>query len=238
MRQTTVAALVAVVFLLTISSCGKKSDAPGADSVKVAANSTSPAQPYDASGKRYPIKSGVIHGESETMGMKGVTTKYFDDFGAKICEENSMTINMGSVSHKTNTVRIIKDGWMYSYDLEKKTGTKVKFAIPANMDFKNMGESMMKDMGIKESGTETVLGKECKVYEYSGGTKGAMTGKTWIFWNSEPMKMDMKVANMTMKSHVTSIEENAAVSGDKFEIPANITIKEMSMPSMSAPPAK
>jgi hypothetical protein len=93
-----------------------------------------------------------------------------------------------------------------------------------------MGEKMMKDMGIKEAGTETILGKECKIYEYSGGEKGmGMTGKSWIFWNVEAMKMDMKMGNMGIKSHVTSIEENASIPSDKFEVPSDITIKEVSM---------
>ncbi|MFI5263408.1 MAG: hypothetical protein ACHQM6_02720 [Candidatus Kapaibacterium sp.] len=231
MKHFSVAVLTAAFVLFSLSSCSKKSDAPGADSTKAAADASksgATGQSANTSLGKYPIKSGIIHGESETMGMKGTTTKYFDDYGAKVCEETSSTITMGATSIKTNKVRIIKDGWMYSYEPEKKTGVKMKFAIPANMDFRNMGEKMMKDMGIKEAGTETILGKECKIYEYSGGQQGAMTGRSWIFWNAEPMKMDMKVANMTMKSHVTSIEENVAIPADKFEVPSNITLKEMS----------
>lgn len=215
-----------------LSSCGKKADAPGgADSTKSAAST----QTVNLTPGKYPIKSGIIHGESETMGMKGTTTKYFDDYGAKICEETSTNITIGSTSVKTNKVTIIRDGWMTSYEPEKKTGTKMKFAIPANMDFKNMGENMMKDMGIKEAGTETILGKECKIYEYSGSEKSmGMTGRSWIFWNVEPMKIDMKAGNMTMNNHVTSIEENVTIPSDKFEVPGDIKIREV---GMNMPPA-
>jgi hypothetical protein len=225
---------VLTVMLLTafisfpLSSCGKKTDASGMDSTKAVTEATKAAPANPGSGK-YPIKSGIIHGESETMGMKGTTTKYFDDYGAKIREESSTTITMGSTSTKTNHVSIIKDGWMYSFEPEKKTGMKMKYSIPANMDYKNMSEKMMKDYGVKEAGTETILGKECKIYEYSGAEKGAMTGKAWIFWNVEAMKMDMKVGEMTMKTNVTSIEENTSIPSDKFEVPADIKMREMDM---------
>jgi len=238
MKHFSLAVLSAAFVLFSLSSCGKKSDAPGADSTKAATDASKSAattQSGNPAAGKYPVKSGIIHGESETMGMKGTTTKSFDDYGAKICEENSMTINMGTTSTKSSTIRIIKDGWLYSYEEGKKTGTKMKFSVPANMDFKNMGEKMMKDMGIKEAGTETILGKECKIYEYAGGEKGmGMTGKSWIFWNVEPMKMDMKMGQMAIKTHVTSIEENPSIPASKFEVPADVVIKEV---SMSMPPA-
>ncbi|MDP4229098.1 MAG: hypothetical protein Q8916_01685 [Bacteroidota bacterium] len=238
MKHSILFAFAVAFSALTLSACGKKSDTSApSDSTKAAATTSQPTASSPGANPmagKYPVKSGIIHGETETMGMKGTTTKYFDDYGAKICEENSNTISFGKTSVKTTQMKIIKDGWLYSFDMDKKTGTKMKFAIPANMDFKNMGEDMKKEMGIKEEGTETILGKECKVYEYTGGSKGmGMSGKSWIFWNVEPMKMDMTMGKMSIKSHVTSIEENPSIPASKFEVPADIKIQEvgMNMPS-------
>src|SRR5437016_2161065 len=99
--------------ILSTSSCGKKSDTPGAsDSTKKAdsAKSTSSAAVSPASA-RYPIKSGIIHGENETMGMKMTTAKSFDDYGAKVREETSSSMAVAGTVVKTHEVKIMKDGW-------------------------------------------------------------------------------------------------------------------------------
>ncbi len=219
---------------ILLSSCGKKSDAPGgADSTKKATDSvkTTSATPSTVNAAKFPIKSGIIHGETEAMGMKSTTTKYFDDFGAMEAEESMSTMKMSGITINSHRMKITKNGMIYDIDLEKKTGTQMKIPTQGmgGMDFKNMGEQMMKDMGISQIGNETIAGKECKVMEMKGGSKGmGMTGKVWI-WGATALKMDMGNGTMRMKQTTTSIEDNASISADKFEVPKDIVLKEFDM---------
>jgi hypothetical protein len=230
--------LCSCLMAISISSCGKKNDAPGgadstkkADSIKQTSSTTTPSSSTAATPaeSKYPIKSGIIHSEQEMMGMKIKTTKYFDDYGAKNREDIESNMDVAGQHINNHQIKIMKEGWLYSYDLKNKQGSKMKFTIPAAMDFKNMGVERMKQMGVKQTGTETILGKECKIYEFTDAKASmGMTGKSWIFWNSEPMKMNMDMGNkMSIKQHVTSIEENAPITADKFEIPGDIKITEM-----------
>lgn len=235
MKQLFVLTLAFVLTGLSLTSCGKKTDtAGGTDSTAKSdsGKSVSSSAPAVANAAKYPVKSGIIHGESEAMGMKITTTKYFDNFGALEAEETKSTMKMAGITVNTHNMKIMKNGMLYDIDLEKKEGKQMAMAIPAGvggMDFKNMGEQMMKDMGVKQLANESVAGKDCKVYEMTGSGNGkGMTGKIWL-WGGTPLKTDMSMSGMKVSQTTTSVEENVSVPASTFEVPKDVAMKEIDM---------
>ncbi|MEI8134669.1 MAG: hypothetical protein WCH46_06265 [bacterium] len=219
-------------------SCGKKTEAPTTDSLG-SANLQQPAQTRSAqasadsgaskniAGGRYPIQTAIIHGENEAMGVKKKSTKYIDNFGMRIRDETVSSNFVGGIEMRVRHVNLIKDGWIYSYDPDQKTGTKMRFSVPSGLDFKNMPDPVLKQMGITRVGTETILGKECVIYEYSSNKNNmGMLGKAWIFWGLEPMKLDLAMNKVSIKSHVISIEENVKLDPSLFDVPSDVKLQE------------
>ena len=94
---------------------------------------------------KYAIKSGIVEYKTQMMGMDMKQVLTFDDYGKKDMTE--MIAEMMGV--KIHTVTLNKDGFVYNYDLEKKTGTKsVSYQNSSNIDFENLSEEMVKDMNL------------------------------------------------------------------------------------------
>jgi hypothetical protein len=212
MKKLSLSFAIIALFLI---GCGKK----GAD------ESATQAPP----GSKFGVKAGMTEMTMEMMGMKTTVVSFWDDFGKKSLTEVKGEM-MGS---KMNETTIEKDGYAIKYDGEKKTGTKVKKdSAFQDVSFHNMTPAQLQERGMTEAGTETILGKECKVYtvdvdRMSGADSTTqpmkVKGKVWV-WNGIPMKMEM---GDLMKMETTKLEVMDAVPAAKFEVPAGITITEM-----------
>jgi hypothetical protein len=211
MKNISLSFAIIVLFLI---GCGKKGD-----------EASLQAPP----GSKFGVKAGMSEMTMEMMGMKTTVINFWDDFGAKSLTE----VKGEMMGAKMNETTIEKDGYSIKYDGEKKTGTKVKkdTAIP-DISFHNMTPAQLKERGMTEAGTETILGKECTVYDVdmdrmSGGDSTAqpmkVKGKVWV-WNGIPMKMEM---GDLMKMETTKLEVMETVPAAKFEVPADITISAM-----------
>jgi hypothetical protein len=137
---------------------------------------------------------------------------------------------MGTMMNETS---IQKDGYSIKYDAEKKTGTKTKGVQAEEVNFREMTAAQMKERGMTEAGTETLMGRECKVYDVdvdkmSGAQPGTeqpvkVKGKIWV-WNGIPMKMEM---GDMMKMETTKLEVMESIPAAKFDVPADVAITEM-----------
>lgn len=213
MRKVSLGYVLIALFLI---SCGKTGDAP---------SSAAPA------GSKYGVKAGMSEMTMEMMGMKTTVVNYWDDFGKK-----SVTAVSGEMmGSKMNETTIEKDGYSIKYDGEKKTGTKAKKDTAfEDISFHEMTDAQMKERGMTEAGTETILGKECKVYdvdmdkmtgETAADQQMKVKGKVWV-WNGIPMKM---VMGDLMKMETTKLEVMESVPAEKFEVPADITLSDGSL---------
>jgi hypothetical protein len=217
-------AAAAISFSACSNDGGKEGS--GADSTKTAEGSAS----ADASVKKgkYPVKSGIVTYDTETMGMKMPTTLYFDDYGNKECTEVNAELEMMGQKVKTHNVTITRDGYTYTLDMEQKTGTKMKVptggADPKNMDFSSLSEEMMKQMHMAKGANENVLGKECSVFTMDNPDM-KMKG-TFAVWNNIPLKSNIDMGGMAIIMNASKVEENASVPADKFEIPKDIKLTE------------
>lgn len=175
----------------------------------------------DVALKPYGLKSGII--EYSYSGDKtGKGTLYFDDYGTKTA------LFMDAVKDGE-----FNRGWVVTYGDSQfmwdpdnpGEGMKLKnpiagwIATASKDDIESFTESMYAKMGMEKSGTESFMGKECKVL------KGKM-GKV-LTWNGIPMLLDLKMTGYSSHEEVTSIKTNIPVDAKYFIIPGNIKFSEM-----------
>lgn len=205
--------LAIMVSLMVLFSCKSKTSEP-------AATGENPAEAASSTPKgRYAIKSGIVEYKTQVMGMDMKQTLTFDDYGQK--EATDMEAEMMGV--KIHTVTITKDGFIYTLDLEKKTGTRINGKSP-NIDFENLSEQMVKDMNLKKEGTEVFLGKTCEKMSIDY-TKMKMKG-SFLVYKGVALQSDIDMGTMKMKLAGEKFEENPSIPASKFEIPADIKITE------------
>jgi hypothetical protein len=170
---------------------------------------------------KYAIKSGIVEYKTQMMGMDMKQVLTFDEYGKK--EITEMIAEMMGV--KIHTVTLNKDGFVYNYDLEKKTGTKsVSYQSSSNIDFENLSEEMVKDMNLKKEGTEEFLGKTCEKMSVDY-TKMKLKG-TYLVYKGIALKMDADMGTMKMNLVGEKFIENPEIPASKFEVPADIKITE------------
>ncbi len=185
--------------------------------------------------KRYDFKSGKV--EYKLSGAtKGTQTMFFDNYGMKEAKFADMSIEMMGMKQKKNTLTILDGKDTYVVDWEKGSAVKMKTPLysmfPKGTDLKNVGETMMQNMGAEKTGTGTVLGKKCDVWEIKkAGTK------LWV-WDSIPLKVEVKMMGIEMNQVATSVETDVKIPASKFEIPKSIKITEMGAGHGMMPPTQ
>lgn len=169
---------------------------------------------------KYAIKSGIVEYKTQMMGMDVKQILTFDDYGNKEVQDVVMEM-MGT---KIHTATMHKDGFMYTLDMEKKTGTKSPYSpnVSADIDFQNLSEEMVKDMDLKKLGTEDFLGKTCEKMSIDYKKMG-MKG-TFLVYKGVALSVDTDMGAMKMKLAAEKFDENPTIPADRFEIPADFKI--------------
>ena len=175
----------------------------------------------DVTLKPYSVKSGVVeYNYSGDKTGKGIL--YFDDYGTKTA------LFMDAVKDgEFNRGWVVTYGdYQYMWDPDNPgEGMKLKnplagwIASASKGDIESFTESMYAKMGMEKSGTESFIGKECKLL------KGKM-GKV-LTWNGILMLLDLKMTGYSSHEEVTSIKTNIPVDAKYFIIPGNIKFSEM-----------
>lgn len=204
-----------VAFAIVLSSCNSKTSkqsAPAKENASETAKETTKG--------KYSIKSGIVEYKTQMMGMDMKQVLTFDDYGKKEVTEMLMDM-MGTKMH---SVILTKDGFVYNYDLEKKTGTKNPFygGGSSSIDFENLSEAMIKDMNLKKLGTEQYLGKTCQkmTIDYE---KMKMKG-SFLVYKGVALKMDADMGTMKMNLIGEKFVENPELPANKFEVPTDVVI--------------
>ncbi len=212
--------MLSVAFMATLTllfSCKSKTTEPSSANENPAASIT--ATPKG----KYAIKSGIVEYKSQMMGMDMKQTLTFDDYGKKEIQD----IEMEMMGTKIHTVTLNKDGFMYSLDLVKKTGTKTTASPGAsqNIDFENLSEQMVKDMNLKKEGTEEFLGKTCE--KMSVDYKKMQMKGNFLVYKGIALKINTDMGSMKMDLVGDKFIENPEIPAEKFEIPADVKITEI-----------
>ncbi|SFV90849.1 hypothetical protein MNB_SV-4-651 [hydrothermal vent metagenome] len=174
----------------------------------------------------FDIKSGkvtyAISGSANMMGMqmqtKGKKRLIFDHQGARSLTE-SVKIEKrsgmgGNQTTKTHTMTLMDGDSLYHVDFQNKTITKTA-NIGAQMlgggNMKEKGLAMIKQMGGKKTGTDSVLGYTCDVWELMGTKQCIYKGVT--------LKVESNVMGVTNTEIATEAQFNIDLSDRDFKLP-------------------
>ena len=205
--------LLFVVLALTfIIACSKTEEkkVEGTDQQTV----TTQEAPKPVVNQRYGIKSGFI---KYTAPMGTEQELYFDDYGAR--EVFISSIDLGVA--KSKTIEIRKDGFSYSYKDGEKEGTKRAW-YTSDMDYSKADPKILERYKVKDLGTETIDGKECKKFSAEFGKTPILT---WS-WNNIMVKSITQMGGKDFVIEAVKIQDGS-VDSKMFELPAGVTFKEM-----------
>ena len=82
----------------------------------------------------------------------------------------------------------------------------------------NVNAELLMRMGGKKIGKETVLGKECDVYDLSGSMKISM-------WKGIVLKSEMQMGQYKMNLTAKKIDTDASSTIEDFSVPKDVKIK-------------
>lgn len=201
--------LFAFVFIIACSKT-EEQKAENTDQKKVTTEGSS----QQIVNQRYAIKSVVIY-YNAPMGVK--QELYVDDYGAKEVFITSIDLGMA----KSKSIEIRKDGYIYKYEDGKPEGTKTKW-YTNDMNFDKADPKTIERFKVKDLGTETISGKECKKW---GAEFGGSPITTWV-WNNIMIKSITKMGGNDFVIEATKIQETP-VDSKIFELPAGVNFKEM-----------
>jgi hypothetical protein len=175
---------------------------------------------------KYALKSGILQMKATTLGISQDITIYFDDYGNKEMTD----INISMLGVNTHQVVISDSGNMFTIDIDKKTGYKIKadtqkIERPEDFNFLKLTEKNVKDFQIKKEGQAEFLDRVCDIYKVNNPK---FTG-TFYVWKGIALKTEVNAMNMTTTIEVKKIEENAKIPAEKFKIPAGIKISEIDL---------
>jgi hypothetical protein len=153
----------------------------------------------------------------------GSETLYFTDYGMREAKYTNTELKMGGITQKSNKMTLLDSATIYTIDLDTKTGATMENPMYKSFEGKDateVGEKILKDMGGKKIGTESLLGKTCDVWEIKN-----LGSKTWI-WSGLPLKTETNMMGMQMTIAATKIQEEVAIPKEKLQIPAGTKITE------------
>ncbi len=184
---------------------------------------------------QYPFKSAKIEYaiSGTTEGKSVVTMK-----GDKSVREAHIVFHKPAGDENQSNLYIDEGKYVYSIDLEKKTGTMTKNPLyevlmgtePARRQelLKKVAVGISPDESsskeLKVVGHETVAGKECDVYETGG------FGQICL-WNAIPLKTSISIPDLGLNNNTvaTSIQIDLDVPDSVFEVPAGVTVQKINV---------
>ena len=157
---------------------------------------------------RYGIKSGSYKTEMDMMGQVITNTTYFDDYGAK--EVTSMSM-MGM-----EMTQIRKDGKMYLVNKGEKSVQEMP--VQESINYLDLTDEAIAKYKVKETGKETVSGKECTIYTAEISQMGQTAKATVSVWNGFAMKSTIDMGGFAMTQKIVEVNEGP-VDAALFEVP-------------------
>lgn len=186
------------------------------------------ANPWE---QRLPFAEATI--TYELSGMEtGEEVLYIKDHGRRTAVYRTSSTSMFGMTVQNRTVVITDPDWVYSFDLQERTGTKSinpqklmveefsklsaeeRQTVEENAE--TMGTSMMQGMqGSVEPKAREILGYPCDKMTMMGVTVYTIHG------SSVPLLTDSNMMGISMKSTATSINEGP-VAEEHFQFPEGI----------------
>jgi len=184
-----------------------------------------------ASGKRFAYKAGIV--EMQSMSIPGmVATFYFDEFGEKLATITDIRDSINGQPITIRNVNVLRDGESILYDPLKKVGMKNKVLDgTANYFpvFASLSDSERQAISYRKLDGRSIDGKACEGHEF---IRNGMPVSVWT-WGGVPLRTELNYGNG--QSHVmeaTSVKLDAPLPEKIFVVPADITVKEVTTPTL------
>jgi hypothetical protein len=169
----------------------------------------------------FKFKSGVI--EYRYSGDKtGKSVHYIDEYGLK----SAMYMEVTQEGELSKSWVVTTGDYQYMWDPGNPArGMKIKnpfisyIAHSSGEELESFTLDSYEKMGMKKTGTEKFLGKECDLLK---GTMGKV-----LIWNGILMLMDLRMGEYVSRQEATSVKTDIPVDQKYFVIPKNITFQEM-----------
>jgi hypothetical protein len=172
--------------------------------------------------KPYEIEEGRI--EFELSGMtKGSEVLEFKDWGRRAATRSKNTVSIMGMTQETDQLTIIDGEWVYNVDLSRNTATKIKnpfysaLSEGADQSLPQTGPDMMKAMGGKRVGKDTMLGKPCDWWEIQ-----QLMSKSCI-WKGIGLKTIAGPQGMQITHTAVNIQL-MKIPDSRFSLPPNVKI--------------
>lgn len=172
--------------------------------------------------KKYYQKSGKLV-QKLTGSATGTQTIIWDDYGNK--ELTMSDMSMMGMSQKQSSLIIGKD--MYSWNSMEPTVAHMQNGIAEEYqkrnytadDFAQLANEMMEQSGFVKKDNETLMGKECTVWENSQGIK------VWG-WKNLTLQMTMNAMGMSLKYEPVSLDLDINIPAGTFDLPKDKTVED------------
>ncbi len=169
---------------------------------------------------KYEMEKGQINYEYATGPMSGTQVMKWQNYG----EEELRIMEMGIPGDTLTRNLLVMDGYAWSWAEGQSEGVKMRLPLDQDINFRNLPDSVKQQLNIRETGTETILGKNCTVY--SMNFNGGQMAGTVSVWNGIPLKMEMGNKEGKITLLATSIDEHPVLPAGEFEIPNDVTFHE------------
>jgi len=174
--------------------------------------------------QKFGIQSGkVTYKVTGSMNMMGTSSKtlakkrvIFSDFGIKELREESKVVKQNGKITKSHTITYMNKAIIYNVDFNAKRITRMQnpgmimLGLSDNNTAQQAGLKMLKQMGGKKVGKDTILGHECDIWE-AMGTKQCIYKGLPLKTESDIMGVMDKLATMD-----ASDQKNAAKTTGDF----------------------
>jgi hypothetical protein len=222
---------------LLITACAGDGPSPAAEDPGSDAHVTASAVPdalgeAHTPGRRYPSRTGVIETRADMIGDTRMT-EYFEDFGGRTARYTVTRVELFGTESVTRTAEILDDGWLISYDLDEKRGTKMRlrpsFVMPSNGPsfpaVKDAEQAL--EMGLKPLGARTVLGRQADGFEME---VMGMRMCGWV-WEGIPLYTELYMVEDgdPVVMEVVSLQFDVAVDQELFRVPGDVVLEDISL---------
>lgn len=185
---------------------------------------------------RYDVSSGEISYKLNGM-QEGYETLYFDQWGVREARYTKATLKIGTgLDRKVDRLIVTNKEWIYTIDFVEKTGTKMKNpAYEKNLtqtslnprDLSRINGQKLHKLGGQKTGQEQVADLPCEVWEVK-----RLAAKFWI-WKQLVLKRIPKIATeRSIMREAVRVNTGQKIPADKFEIPKDIVIQDLSTKSL------
>ncbi len=175
--------------------------------------------------KQFQVESGMV--EYALSGTRsGTEVLYWDDWGERQSRCTKASISIMGMTQTTDDCVISLPDIVYTIDMKTKTAMKANNPAKAfaeglsDKELEEFGRRMSENMGMKLVGTDTVAGYSCDLWRTDTLQTEACTHK------GIALRTMTNMMGMTTTVTATKVDLDADVDESRFELPADVTVKE------------